>query len=1006
MIQWEFKEKILYQGEEISQDSRKFEILLELYLREKYPLENWKLTKSTRDGNRDLESICEFSGTSMWAEAKYTIHTDENISSRKYDSTLVSSMFENNLIKIFFITNTSIGSNLIGRIKKFYYLSKVEQIAFIDGYTLSHWIKKNHNIEKEFFKYQIKYTMPSSPSVQLKCVRVFCKSDSYTIDSVLEEQVLYPLYLSKNYIIEGEFTAFGFEDAQIALYCNDILLYQGVAPTEITTFSLDISKTKDTFNVNEEYSLNLYYMLNNEKYSCGEYNLKFATVGELYKKQVQNYKTIENGLKSKYKKIFNLHGPQSSGKSWLLTNIKNDLLKSAGEKQRIIYVNFTGLDSDVADICRIVFTLIFNYYNLSISADALFIYLNNKNIKNSFLSSQNVELVIHALQTNDYSMIQNVLKGAIFSQTEKIFELTQCFEYERIYFIDNVHLLSEDNASILQAILCAFDPMRDVSFVLTSRNTISGSNVDNLYLDYVEDSEILTAINEHASLSISDLNQIVPQEHYLMYPGLLHAFLQDIDGYTCVHCIKQYYINSFQVSASQYVKGDFSFDSIILLLICMVKEGIPMFLLQKLDIKELGKLFNQQMIVQRHGYICPNFERWNQYIPPEVIEKNNATLISIINQFMEQDSERKEIYQCAQMVYFPEYYNYYFESIFKCLKQKFNENKYSQVIFMCESLMKKKEFYVGNPEQLNYVKYYLAFSYLHCDASKDAYAIFQEITNDYRLKAKTALFFDAESENIDAQYWGFKDFVDLPCHINEFRKNWKESQSEIPNLQFRAYLTATNRMMVTYLALDRIKLADKWFRKNIKLAVEFGAYEHLGYTYMDYAKGIYHRDLSLALRYLEIADRYFQISSEHRRHLDCLCEIQYVQLLLGTGSIQELLLTQESLFENQYWIQYYKCHLKLAVCYILKGRNSTAIKHLMKAEAPAMMKNNERVTYLCSIIGSFLYQEPIPYQNEGLAGTSYQKIIDNIKFVNTQNKVSLYVMDNSKAVFCLDPRVW
>ena len=78
----------------------------------------------------------------------------------------------------------------------------------------------------------------------------------------------------------------------------------------------------------------------------------------------------------------------------------------------------------------------------------------------------------------------------------------------------------------------------------------------------------------------------------------------------------------------------------------------------------------------------------------------------------------------------------------------------------------------------------------------------------------------------------------------------------------------------------------------------------------------------------------------------------------------------------------------------------------MKAEAPAMMKNNERVTYLCSIIGSFLYQEPIPYQNEGLAGTSYQKIIDNIKFVNTQNKVSLYVMDNSKSVFCLDPRVW
>ena len=120
MINWNFREKIIYHEEEITQDSRKFEILVEAYLKDQYPLENWKLTKATRDGNKDLESVCEFSGTSMWAEVKYTIHTDKNISSRKYDSTLVCSIFEKNLIKIFFICNTSMGSNLIGRFKKFY----------------------------------------------------------------------------------------------------------------------------------------------------------------------------------------------------------------------------------------------------------------------------------------------------------------------------------------------------------------------------------------------------------------------------------------------------------------------------------------------------------------------------------------------------------------------------------------------------------------------------------------------------------------------------------------------------------------------------------------------------------------------------------------------------------------------------------------------------------------------------------------------------------------------
>lgn len=40
---------------------------------------------------------------------------------------------------------------------------------------------------------------------------------------------------------------------------------------------------------------------------------------------------------------------------------------------------------------------------------------------------------------------------------------------------------------------------------------------------------------------------------------------------------------------------------------------------------------------------------------------------------------------------------------------------------------------------------------------------------------------------------------------------------------------------------------------------------------MDYAKGIYHLNLSLALKYLELAD-YFQMPSEHRRHLDYQCK--------------------------------------------------------------------------------------------------------------------------------------
>lgn len=470
--------------------------------------------------------------------------------------------------------------------------------------------------------------------------------------------------------------------------------------------------------------------------------------------------------------------------------------------------------------------------------------------------------------------------------------------------------------------------------------------------------------------------------------------------------IKKYYISTFQHNANQYIKGRFDFCNSILLLICFVKDGIPIEFLQSLSVPKLTELLNKQFIIQKYGYIYPNFERWNNHIPGEFIDNCKSEIVNYIFELIKYDCNRKEIYQCALMVYYPEYYNKYFEDIFDYVENQFKENKYSSVIFLCEALTQNELFYSGDPEKMNYVKYYLAFSYMHCDASKNAYSIFRDIVSDYQFKAKSALYFDAESELIDAKFWGFSDFKLLPCYINNFRKEWKISLQDIPDLHSRSYLTATNRMMVTYLALDRMDLAQIWFKKNIKLAITLNEYEHLGYTYMDYAKGIYHTNLSLALKYLEIADTYFHEQSEYRRHLDCQCEIQYIKFLLGKGSLQQLLTSQELLFENQYFIQYYKCHLKLATCYLVRGEYSNARKSLLEAEASAVMQNDERVKYLCSILGSFLYKEAVTYENGTLADTSYQKILDNNKINYNHSKVGIYNIENSDTMFYLDPRAW
>lgn len=1006
MINWEFKDKISYQGNEIEQDPRKFEILVETYLKKIYPLENWKLTKATRDGNRDIESICEFSGTSMWAEVKYTTNTSENIVSTKFDSTLVSSIFEKNLIKIFFVTNTSIGSNLIGRIKKFYYLSNIDKIAFVDGYTLIYWLKKNPDIEAYFFKSPLIINMPTSPKVQLRCLRVLCKNDSYTIEGFLENQSIYPLYLSKNYIFEGEFTAYGFENKSLSLYCNDKIIYEAKVSPEILTFSIDLEYLKEDVDIGKEYFFHLYYFLNNKKIECGNYKIKFSMLGQYYKEQMQCYVDIENSINNHYKNIYNIYGPKNTGKSWILNNLKNDKLKNASAKQKIIYINFCGNDSDIADICRLIFTLYFDYYNLEISTSAIFRYCNEWSSDNSFFNCNDLKKLIEALQEEDYSTIKHILRSKFFSGLDKLFKNQHGFDFEKIYFVDNIHLLHSEYFLILEAILKAFIPLGNSTFILTGRMPIELMNVKNFFIGNLDNTEVLDSINENIPFKIDDLAEILPEKHYLKYPGLLHSFVQSASQYKSKNKIKEYYINNFQKNALDYIKGEFNFNNIILLLICVVKEGIPICLLQDINILDLEELFLKEQVIQKNGYVYPNYEKWNREISQKVLVQEKEIIVLNLKKFMEEDFERKEIYQCSLMLHYSEFYNLYFDDVFSYIKSQFKRNRYSKVIFLCESLLKKSFLYSGDIKALNYLRYYLAFSYMHCDASKDAYKIFRQIASSYYCKSKDALYFDAESQVIDADYWGFQNFKNLPSYINSYRKNWKCCDKEILDLKSRSYLTATNRMMVTYLALDNIKLANKWFRKNIKLAHIYEEREHLGYTYMDYAKGIYHLNLPLALEYLKIADSYFQIPTEQRRHLDCQCEIEYVSVLLGIRNIENLLAAQNNLYEKQYWIQYYKCHLKLAVCYLLKGEYILAQKHLIEAETPAMMKNNERIKYLCSMIGSFLYKEFINYENATLAGTSYQNVINNMRHNYNKNDAVIYYKQCKNSYYNLDPRIW
>ena len=138
--------------------------------------------------------------------------------------------------------------------------------------------------------------------------------------------------------MEGEFTAYGFDTTPLFLYCNNELLYKETVPPEITTFSLNLGELEEEFDINKEFSLDIYYKLHNKRIDCGNYKLRFASLGRIFSNQSQVYISVQNGIKSANNKMYNIYGPHGSGKSWLLNNLKNDTLKRITPDKKIIYI--------------------------------------------------------------------------------------------------------------------------------------------------------------------------------------------------------------------------------------------------------------------------------------------------------------------------------------------------------------------------------------------------------------------------------------------------------------------------------------------------------------------------------------------------------------------------------------------------------------------------------------------------------------------------------------------
>lgn len=997
---WKFKKNIIYKNEIIKKDDRKFELLIKDYLDINYPLEHWELTKASRDGNRDIESICSFSGKSMWAEVKYLYKSNKSLSSRRYDSTLVSAELNHTVIQIFFVANTDFGTNIRYRIKEICFLNNIEKIVFIDKDILEYWIKRNPSIENYYFEKPI-VLQNESPSIRLVDICILHMRDSYSCDSILDGQRIFALYDYSNYKFEVELFIKGFENQDIEIQCNNYVLFSG--KTLSGNITLDFNeivekfvlsgKRKITFRFDAKYDKKLVFL--------DSVTLEFSTQEYIFESQLRCYRAISERIVQKEHLIYNIYGKEFTGKSWVMNKLKWDLLRSKNNK--VIYINFCGNLSDIQQVCRIIFLLQFDFFNLNITSRNFERLIDNLNHINAALPKEIIVKLVEALKSNNNDVILSILKGSIFIVSEYLFEHANCYNYNKFFLIDNIHKANKDVLMIFNVILKAFKPLKKITFIITSRECLKSHYTKNIEIKVIENKELLLLINENINECSDEISCLLPSDHKLIYPNIVTEFINDLQEIETLNQVTELYIRHFKERINCFFQTELISADIIEILIYMVCEGVPVqFILKYKQFDWINKKVQAGYLHLDKGYVYPDSKHIINNITS--YDVSISQIVILLKELMVFDSDEKNKYIFILIRFCPEFLIEYFDYLIGEVEKAYCDNQYTIIMEIGKIFYKYSAMIQGKMPKVLLVKYLYGFSLLHCGSSQHALDIFYDIHNQYQHLEKDKLYFDNYSEIIDATYWRMIEPKKQFFFINNFRKEWKKYKICGNS---RSYLTSTNRFMVQALLQDNFQLANKWFRKNLKLAMLYNSPEHIGYTFMDYAKGIYHLDLHTALNCLNKAEKIFShVPNEKRRFLDCKCEIAYVRLLLGVGNISDLENASINLFSNGYWKQYLKSKLKLACYHIVMDKSVVVSRKLIiEIQNSLLAQSSVRIQYLLQLLKNYCYKLDCQDINLQLENTSYNLIVNHNKSAN-KNKAIFYKIGDHLPYYYIDPRAW
>ena len=1034
--------------------STEFETLALNYARFKYKDYVWKPTSKTRDDNHDFfyKEFDEFKEEwEGWGEAKHSNEIKSGMSRAKWDQTIISGKLANNVKYIMFVTNAQIPKRYIFRAECLK-TPPFQKFEYVNNSILEEWLYYN----PQFIPEKLKDSFNYNPSQIKKKITIdFFVADYFsTSRNILNSKE--EVYKNKDYLLfvvaESNYNT----RINIKLSPKDIIEINPYERVDISDVPIKVGLCCYKFVIN--FHLHGTHIINIKvKDQMFTYNfdkkLKFNVLNDfepqiLYQNQLALLEALLDRLNypKKNNSIYTLYAPKGTGKTYLLKM----LLKEPLLFNRILYLTFTNDYAECAkNICILFLSLNFgiDFADPNCWNEILQLYKKYPEEEIIMSISDLQEVYVGSQKDNTAASLVGFEKIRKFSKKNG-FELFKTGMKKYIIFIlDDVHKIPKNIGNFLSNFIQEFS--------VNSWNCI-----------------LLFAAREYEfkSNTLKDIIKITSNDEYKLNSPTLREkkeslksnfpFIQDVENFsftlnrchsTMLFCIllRQIY-NFVEVNGNNELKLQMQLASMfnemknrnmsleyqeflfykkdfgLLFLIYAYSSGININLFKILGtdtINTIHNLIKAGILEEQDNYVFPVHDTYQ-----DVFEK-----ICQSTQFSTEKKYAADIlYQNINSVYIDKYkalpvllvlddtYNdKYINESMNLLESYYKATEFGKMNLLCEKIIQKKYPY-NEKNQWNKDKLWLFYLYAecldHCGSLQHSLECF-EMVYDNGLSQITDnsldFIYDAKAQIFNIRY-ALLDTDNLLSDIDMFLEKYFYKIEYQHTVYFeKAFLNALNRRMVISLLLDKYDEAKNVAKAYVDLSHHLGNRSHQVFYYIDYARGNYHREPLMSLKFMKKAYKEFSLlPNEKRRCIDSKSEMLFLECVIQGKDPTELDKTSEKIIQDGYIHMYVHTLLKRAAIRICRGELDIAQNLLNRILSIIDLEQFTRTRMLfCNLMSAIYFlrgehkkmTEYINIQNK-LAkniGTSYanKRNIDKLKKVSFNCNVG-------EDYFPIETRLW